>query len=172
MSKILFLDIDGVLNHVGSYIYVNEKGGQNGGACFGYEYCEFCPISCSNLRYVMKEVPDLKIVVSSTWRLMEWDKLLLLLKDKAGLDIERVIGKTPRMRDKEWDVKRGTEIQKWLDDNKEAYPNPVIVILDDDSDMEHLKDRLVKTSSNDGFTYSKVKEVMLKLEDGGTDGVS
>ena len=60
-------------------------------------------------------------------------------------------------------VRRGLEIQKWLDDNPQGE-NVVFVILDDDSDMEHLMDRLVQTDHEFGLTQEDAGKAILMLK--------
>jgi hypothetical protein len=147
-KKILFLDIDGVLNSEQSAHYWNERGKENGG--FSKRNPEFCPLSVCNLKYVLKQIPDLQIVVSSTWRIgSTLQELKDTLSKHAGVDPERVIDTTPF--DGHFGRIRGKEIQAWLDLN----PTEKFAIVDDDSDMEHLMDHLIHTSWREGFMRSK-----------------
>lgn len=148
--KVIFLDFDGVLNSTGSFILEGRKGTQR-------KHEVLCAVSTSNLQYILEHVPDAKIVISSTWRIMyqlDW------LKEKLQfhrVDASRVIGITPRL-----DTQRGKEIAQWLEENKELNIEQ-FVILDDDSDMLHLKDHLVQTSFTNGLTFDKVREVLKKF---------
>ena len=76
-----------------------------------------------------------------------------------GIPIELYIGNTPYFTDE----KRGIEIQNWIDNNwnNEIYNN--FVILDDDSDMEHLMNHLVKTNNNLGLQDSDVEKAKIIL---------
>lgn len=145
-EKVLFLDIDGVL-------WVGVVGMGN--------WRDFKPEAVTNLNYIFSEVKDLKIVVSSTWR---HSNSLSWLDDhftSNGFVYEaRFIGATPDLFNKP-DKKRGDEIQAWLDDNDEVDK---FVILDDDGDMAHLKDRLVQTYFYDGLTKEKAEEVVEKFQ--------
>ena len=175
--RVLFLDIDGVMNSQASAIYWNRKGLDNGG--FSKRHGAFCPIAVSNLTYLLEEVPDLKIVVSSTWRLGETtESMREILKELAGVDPERVIGLTPSMRDfglesapeerkeflrywlKKYSYNRGLEISWYLLQHPEVTH---FVILDDDSDMGALLPFLCKTNFRDGLTQQKTLEIMQRL---------
>ena len=62
--KVIFLDIDGVLNHENFYeTRFNTEIYPNG---FGtYPLCEFCPESVGNVNKILKET-GAKIVISSS----------------------------------------------------------------------------------------------------------
>jgi hypothetical protein len=104
------------------------------------------------------------IVVSSTWRICneaEFARLIDYLKQE-GVEAE-IIGRTPRVpsrRTAEGHEARGIEIQDWLDEN----PVDKFVILDDDSDMEHLMPYLVHTTWNDGISEENVAEAIALLK--------
>ena len=144
--KVLFLDIDGVLNS------------QN---WFGYmQYCikndmynrvlNFVEINDEHIKRKLSMIDDraivnlnrivedtgCKVVLSSSWRSSrESDNALTeyILKLK-GFKYD-LYGVTPRIWVKEFGTQRGEEIQVWM--NKESEKNEIesFVILDDDSDM-------------------------------------
>lgn len=129
--KVLFLDIDGVLNNFSSRNFGEQ----------------FSPKSCACLKEVMDKVPDLKIVISSAWRLHGLSYMQRVLH-KNGIDGTRVIDVTGRE-----DGFRGHQIQCWLDRNP-GVTN--MVILDDESDMGALMPKLVKTRSFKGLTEEEI----------------
>lgn len=128
--KVIFLDIDGVLN-----LYCESRD----------EYgCCFHPHLVDNLKRLIDET-GAKIVISSTWRFSG----LVIMKEmwiKRGLPGE-VVGITPNfMRHHGTTLCRGKEIDAYLEENKDITS---YVILDDDTDMEeHQMDRFIKTSGN------------------------
>jgi hypothetical protein len=137
--KVLFLDFDGVLN---SYHSPRSNGDI------------FSPVSCLCLNQVLSLEPELKIVVSSAWRLHGLEYVRRVL-DKNGIDPARVIDVTGR------EVGfRGYQIQCWLDRNP-GVEN--FVILDDESDMGSLMHKLVKTRSFKGLTPEEVPLVVETL---------
>jgi hypothetical protein len=162
--KYIFLDIDGVLWTVGWSVYARRVTG------FGHipteeryrkEYEEWDPIATSNLQWVIeqgeKQGETVRIVISSTWRIGRSLEKLKEIAQKSGLNPDAIVGVTPSFRGREYSTERGHEIQAWLDENK-VLPQD-IVIVDDDSDMAHLMDRLVKTDSYDGLGFRKAIEV-------------
>ena len=155
--KVIFLDVDGVLNSHQSATFWHNRRDQSKwenemyrdwpGTLKEYIAMEFCPIALSNVEELIRRVPDLKIVVSSTWRIGETVESLKKILSPSKLVSDSVIDVTPRL---DWGTSRGQEIQRWLDDHLEVTD---FVIIDDDSDMDHLADKLVKTSSLHGFQY-------------------
>jgi hypothetical protein len=90
------------------------------------------------------------LVISSTWRIghpVRWLAEALRMHGVTG----RVIDRTPSCY---FDLpgggckrhERGVEIQAWLDRQPVACRPDQFVILDDESDMAHLRHRLVKTT--------------------------
>ena len=124
MDKIIFLDIDGVLN-----VYCEWRD----------EYgCTFHKHFEDNLKWIIEQTKA-KIVISSTWRFsgLEVMQEMWSKRELAG----DVIDVTPHI-----DIcKRGEEIQYWMDNNKIAN----YVIIDDDTDMlDSQKNNFVQTSGN------------------------
>lgn len=138
--KIIFLDIDGVLNSRQSISYNHTLG-----LTFG-EYDRPDPLMIANLNFIIKET-DAYIVISSSWRI----RGLMYCKEmlyKAGLIKNSILDITPTI----YNTGRGNEIQKWLDNDLDDIES--FVILDDNSDMMHLKKFLVQTNSEYGLTLA------------------
>lgn len=164
--KILFLDFDGVLNNQDFFVRrhavlmampVAER--------LRLSDQDLAPENLAELAFIAASVPEMKVVVSSTWRLGRSLGDLGRMLIQGGLHPSRVIGVTPRISE----ARRGVEIQKWLDGGivaKEDLVSPVsIAILDDDSDMEHLMPRLVKTDSKHGLTRERAIKTIALLND-------
>jgi len=104
MKKIIFLDLDGV---------VNAEDGPYRTITFLNKY--FDPALVNNLNMLFSEVPDLKFVLSSTWR-EDMESCKLALED-AGFEYwERLCGTTSTGGDRH----RGERILEWLKDNGEV----------------------------------------------------
>lgn len=155
--KVLFLDFDGVLNSRQSQTFWEKRRDQQfwenqmysswEGSLKEYLAHEFCPIALSNVEELVDRVPDLQVVISSSWRMGETVESLKKILAPANHLSKAVIDVTPRFQGKP----RGAEIQDWLDRHPEVTH---YVIVDDDSDMlESQKDHFVKTSSLHGFQY-------------------
>lgn len=167
--KVIFLDFDGVLNSAASFLLENRIRKEN--KIFddlppvNQTLCKVCT---SNFRHILDEVPDAKIVLSTTWRnLFEMD----WLKDKLfeyGIPKDRVIDKTPDLR---W-VERGEEIDAWLKNHPEVTK---YVIIDDNfigppfqmPDEFFGSETFVKTHWNTGLTLQKAVDAVKIL--GGKD---
>lgn len=153
--KLLFLDIDGVLNHEEFY-KERHDGVQNNVETYKelikqYPLSEFSPKSISYINEVTNKT-GAKIVFSSTWRLGRTLMELVELAELVGLTGE-VIGKTPHLEYKDegvGSVQRGVEIKSYLERlkyrninwSKEEQQKYMTLsgienfcIIDDDSDM-------------------------------------
>jgi len=147
--KIVFLDVDGVLNSKNELVRVyNETHKPHSG--YNYPFDKKC---LYNLRKIITDT-DSKIVITSTWRKDEEGRNILngVLK-LYGLD-KYVIGYTPIL-----DTSRGEEIKQYLLENK--CDN--FVILDDDSDMGELTVFLIKTNRQFGLTDGDAQKAIKKL---------
>jgi hypothetical protein len=130
--KIVFLDIDGVLIP--------------GNGSFA-----FSKVACKNLNSLLKQVPDLKIVISSSWRHAGMESVKKTLQNQK-VDYAKVIDITGDERGE-----RGIQIQAWIDKHSEVTH---FVCLDDDSDFSNMMDRLVRTNPNVGLTEADVKKAI------------
>jgi histidinol phosphatase-like enzyme len=129
--KIIFLDIDGVLNS--DTWYKKRKT----------DFCiheEFDPFLVQQLNQLIKDTKA-KIVISSSWRKSHTLEEMQKLFKQVGIRAE-IIGMTPVLKyaNHTMSVPRGCEILKWLQDNEGLLGTQVhnfknYVILDDDSDM-------------------------------------
>ncbi len=152
--RVIFLDIDGCLNSVSSFIYNNRLRLLGLSDTFSHE--TLCPIACSNLQYILEECTDVQLVISSTWR--KYNTIDELKEKLAACNVcsDRIIGVTPI----DMDRYRGTEIKEYVDGHPEIK---AFVILDDDSDMKPYLDMLVKVDSRNGLTFTDSEKVIEKL---------
>lgn len=135
--KVIFLDIDGVLN-----VWGTER--DEFGTIFQTHFVE-------NLGKIVAET-GAKIVISSTWRYAGLERMQEMW-EKRGLPGE-VIDITPDctyLHNEglfEWidQVERGHEIDYWLSENPEVKD---YIILDDCNDfLKHQLSRFVRTANN------------------------
>lgn len=140
--KFIFLDIDGVMNSW--FSEVSDK----------HESLAFDPKAVENLKYILDKT-DAKIVVSSTWRIGETvETLKNRIFSHYGLD-SYVVGTTPIYNE----TPRGIEISDFLATlHKLAIEG--IVILDDDSDMEDLKEYHVKVNRKYGLSREDAEKAI------------
>lgn len=158
--KIIFLDVDGVLNSEKHY----RKRGEPDYRWEDeppYPLSEFDSEAVALLNRIIKET-DAKIVVSSTWRIgRSVDELKELFKN-VGVEGE-IIDKTKILRERRGyeRVVRGTEIRRWIEEfEDESFEN--YIIIDDDGDMlpSQKKDHFVKTSFWFGLTEEDVEKAV------------
>jgi len=170
--KIIFLDIDGVLNSRDWYMRREDRSKDPGLKERDFSY-EFDPEAIDLLNYI-EDKTHAKVVVSSTWRLGRRVEDLQKILDDAGFYGE-IIDKTPSMHCRidgqpaGYRIPRGCEIDWWLSKNGEfqrinwskkkqqEYLDKAIVknyvILDDDSDMLYnQREHFVRTSNLYGLT--------------------
>ena len=141
---VVFLDIDGVLNH--------EKLLKNNGGIDALD-----PESLKLIEKLVEET-GANIVITSVWRLshsLNW--IQHMFKSLGFAYPERLIGVTMNLPGEP----RGNEIKLWL----RQVPVDGFVILDDDSDMPGVQDLLVKTSFKTGLTkkhIERAKNMLIK----------
>jgi hypothetical protein len=171
--RVVFLDFDGVLNSAQSAGFWHSRRDQAqwennmyrdwAGTLKEYIAMEFCPIALSNVEELMRRVPDLKIVVSSSWRVGETIESLQKILSPSKLICERIIGVT-----ESFSKTRGDEIEKWLTEHPEVID---YVILDDDRDMLYSqRNNFINTSPLHGFLYGDMLQALRILGEGGTRG--
>ncbi len=134
LTKLIFLDVDGVMNHEVWYKY--GRGVMSD--IKDYESSNFDPF-CVELLNGLTDATGAKIVASSSWRLGRSVAELSELFSKVGITGE-VIGKTRFLNyagiEQHKSVPRGCEIQMYLYENELYYhKNLRYVIFDDDADM-------------------------------------
>jgi hypothetical protein len=129
-NKVLFLDIDGVLNSriYYKYIYRPEEGGSR--------FDPYCVILVKKL----VEEFSLKVVISSTWRDGAMKRLLKELNENDFMDHLHEDWLTPVIRP----ASRGKEIELWLDNHSEV--KDYIILDDNEKLLDHQRDKFVKTS--------------------------
>ena len=161
MNKIIFLDIDGVLNSQNTFmenhkyrIFFNKY--QNN-SIEDIVRDRMLEIDLDKV-FMLRDICNLtgaEIVISSCWRILYDYPLIEERLVALGLPI---VGITPYI-----DSDRGDEIRKYLDENKVD----VFVILDDEvfPDFNELENYLIKTSFyEDGLTESDISDMVRILK--------
>lgn len=172
--KIIFLDIDGVLN-VEVYITafweickrINLSRPESTSLrmdAMRDEYGNlFCPLACRRLAWVT-EITGAKIVISSTWRMNGLSEMQEMWKHRE-LPGE-VIDVTPIHRTRRTNdnlsfserCERGNEIKEWLSKHPEVES---YVIFDDDNDMlPEQMDNFIQTDEVYGITLKDAERAI------------
>ena len=128
--KVLFCDVDGVININGT----------------------FSKSAVKNLNEILAKAPDVKVVVSSSWRRKGLNTVKGLLKNE-GVNVDGFIDITD-LKDKD---DRGHHIERYLMDHKRIEK---FAILDDHADMDKVLDHLVKINPFVGITSADVKKAL------------
>ena len=156
--KVIFLDIDGVLNST-------EFLKQNPNAK-GFTAEQIDPEAVARLDKIVRAT-GAKIVISSSWRhSVGVSKMQHILWSKGLSTFRNIIDRTPINMDN-----RGQEIQDWLEldpERERVDPNhePIeaFAILDDNNDMlPDQQDHMVHTNGEIGLTDDDVVEAISVL---------
>jgi hypothetical protein len=153
MRKLIFLDIDGVLN---SHQWWHERPKIPSDVLMRNpsvdEDHNLDPVNMERLNRLVRET-GAQVVISSTWRIT---RSLLQLREVLHRNgfIGQIVGTTPRIHSKTkggiyMATIRGHEIQKWLETHCQ-HQELSFVILDDDVDADPFRDRLVRTDLRTG----------------------
>lgn len=148
-SPILFLDIDGVLNH-------------SRACASSVKNSSLDPENVAHFNHIIQATAA-KIVISSDWRwFYPYEQLCQLLRE-AGVAGE-FLGTTSTLwleqSNQVW-MSRGAEIGEWL----ETYGyEGNFVILDDCDDIAPYLDRWVRTDPHKGLTEIKAQQAIAMLK--------
>lgn len=136
--KVLFLDIDGVVNCSGTR--------QRSRGFIGID-----PLMAFLVGKITLALPELKVVLSSSWRHFDKGREEVEQQVVPIFDVTLTVGTI-----------RGDEIKEWLDRHPEVEK---YAILDDDSDMlEEQKPNFFQTSWETGITEEIMEAVIKHLK--------
>ena len=163
MNKVIFLDIDGVLNTKEFHSKMTKDTPKDE---FGYA---FDPVAVANLAHIIEETGAV-IVISSSWKFYGVTRLreMWKLRNLPG----RVLDITPNtisddillnanLEEMELGVCRGNEIKEWLSKHQGKVSN--YVIIDDFDDLlPEQEDHAVITDTLIGITeWDSNKAIMI-----------
>jgi len=138
-NKVLFLDIDGVLNSKLYYKYIYKPSD------FVSRFDPYCVILVKRLI----EEFSLKIVISSSWRNGSVNRLMKELNEYNMVEYLHEDWHTPVVRR----ASRGKEIKLWLDSHPEVQD---YLILDDNENLlDNQFSRFVKTNNYLGMVQER-----------------
>lgn len=173
MQRYLFLDIDGVLNTMrySNYLIDNDEDDTDEDGSL------FDPEAVANLDTIINNIPDVKIIISSTWRFKGWDWMNRLWEKRQlpgkiysftpGLEFTRFIDVIHQKYSESVYPygTRGLEIGEWLrlytSMNHMQYS---YAILDDCDDFPSFyQEHVILTDPMLGITKEIVVKVIEKL---------
>lgn len=148
MKKLLFLDVDGVLNDLTVLSTKSELGINH----------------LINLKAIVSS-SNCEIILSSSWRILDdWKRTLRIAFEENNIPIW--IDQTPQIRSEDFSiVPRKDEIIKWLKDNISCPAT--VVVLDDESDadisdngLHNITSIFIHTCMNKGLTAEKAQKAI------------
>jgi hypothetical protein len=164
MRKVIFLDIDGVLNTKWWYTQMNRNTPKDK---YGYA---FDPNAVSNLKKILDQT-GADIVISSSWKSFGYSELEEMWEER-GLP-GKLIGITPNSVSDEMLLNadldnmelfsiRGMEIKEWLSKNGKRISH--YAIIDDmDNMLPEQQSHFVKTDPEIGITKENANQVIAIL---------
>jgi hypothetical protein len=152
--KIVFLDMDGVLNS--AIFFKRTKLNQELRMSSDEWWAEMVDADAVAFLNDILEATGAKVVISSTWRMARDPDEMQKILEVRGFKGE-VIGATPRGGG----TVRGLKIKRWLDETELAVES--FVILDDGRDMDELLPRLVNTTWKYGLRKKHVEQAVRLL---------
>ncbi len=172
--KLLFLDVDGVLNDRETLVKAANARKQKKLVFREDESLAemINPLYVEKVNAIV-DATDARIVLSSTWRVLFRDGMPAIRRffKSVGFNTDTWLGRTPigyPGKPFSESAVRGLEIQSFISDVLPVRKVPAIVILDDNSDMAHLSHRLVLTNGRtSGITDSDVAKAikLFSIED-------
>lgn len=157
--KVIFLDIDGVLNGFAEYtapaIPNHEWDPSVMQRCGIALELQWDQVKRMN-RFI--DETGAKVVLSTSWRKGDdlWWESLLQTFEHAGFPRSAIIGKTPNLHSS-----RGDEIQAYLDEHPDVTN---FVIFDDINEMYNLLDNFVQTNYQLGVQDVDIEKARKILE--------
>ena len=166
VRKIIFLDVDGVLNHIGTKHRVRMDGStaETADGLIGMDR------ACVAELQRLVDATGALLILSSTWRMDIMGHSGIARTQRCmrsvGWTGKRLDGRTGYAPNSEQRERRGSEIAAWLKDHPFAGETR-IAILDDDSDMGELLPFLVHTDPyKDGLCARHVDLAIAMLDRG------
>lgn len=169
MLKLIFIDVDGVLNNEENIVYLYETTPKEDREKIILErgfgrHPAFSKRNLNNLKYIINST-DAYLVLSSTWRLSQAGiNSFIKAIESIGIERKRYLGHTPSLyHNPNWG--RGREIYTWLEKNN--YKKNPYVIIDDDSDMnfKNCMEHFVKVNGTYGLSIVDRQKAISILKD-------
>jgi hypothetical protein len=161
--KVIFLDFDGVLNCKAYFEACLDRGSEPTTSDEDSEASALDPEALSRLNRIV-EATDAKVVVSSSWRhgrSVEQLETLLRSRGFRGAVHDKTMDWSTTESGIFAGEQRGDEIREWLDRHPQV---DAYVVLDDDNDMDAVRERFVQTDMHGGgLQDSHVERVIFML---------
>lgn len=152
--KVIFLDIDGVLNYTDWYTSKEYQA-------LNYDENSELDIDpkCAERINNICESTGAKIVITSDWRISWYGTLMRL--EKGGIKPEYILDKTPELiwyNIAGYDKSRGSEIKLWLETHEKCLN---YIIIDDRTDFrKEQKKFFIHVNPKIGFTDEQMNKAI------------
>lgn len=163
-KKIIFLDVDGVLN---TERYRRIQAKNHAGVMLDEFNLNFDPVATANLKQLIQET-EAELVITSTWRIGKLDTKYCFLWNHLERNLSlialkhKVLDVTPLLYSVHTPYHRWHEIQHWLEANQHLSITQ-FVIIDDAWDMGIYNDHhFARCWSYTGLTH-RVKQKALEI---------
>ena len=173
LQRYLFLDIDGVLNTIRYSNYLidhDEDEVDEDGALFD-------PEAVNNLACIIEKVPDVKIIITSTWRLNGWEWMNRLWEKRqlpgsifSFTPVLEVVCFVDKIKNKDTSLvypygTRALEVNEWFRlYASQNFLTCKYVILDDVNDFLVMQqEHVIITDPNLGITKEDVAKALEML---------
>lgn len=147
MTKICFLDVDGVLNSI-EWIKNNHEAVKAATSFLQRSEKEMNPEAVKEISSLVERT-NTSVVISSSWRRLHTLEEISLMLRNNGWTAPDPVDITPTLKHTSF---RGDEILAWLANHPEVTTH---VIFDDDGDF-HPSQPLVRTSYQFGLTKAHI----------------
>ncbi|MBD3261866.1 MAG: hypothetical protein GF334_09415 [Candidatus Altiarchaeales archaeon] len=153
---LVFLDIDGVLNHYRWWDYAAENMNRAYVEGDDLHRLSIDPVSVVWVNRLLT-LSDGLLVISSTWRVSFPFEELKRILGMVGINQDLIIGRTPEYKN----AQRGWEIEDWVE---KFGPCVGYVALDDDSDWGDIEEHWCLIDRKVGFTEDDLEKALEILE--------
>jgi hypothetical protein len=156
--KIIFLDIDGVINSAYEWVPMSERKGNPDS--YLWDLDDLMPKYIKRLNEII-EATDAKVVISSSWRIQyEHTKIEFMLKEQGF--VGEVIGETPQFNRTPDGVPqdRGDEIKFWVNTHDDIDAFVILDDIDYDGITEYYYPQFVHIKKSTGLLPKHVERAI------------
>lgn len=136
--KIIFVDIDGVLNSCGSIVSLGVSQPDD-----NLELSRLCPVSVGLLRWIHEKDPSVHLYIHSTWAKMQPREYFVRLFEYYGFKDPRVLDIIPNYEPRSQRIKQALSVH-----NPENY-----VVIDDIDLSKDFGHNMVHVDGFTGLSY-------------------
>lgn len=159
VGRIIFLDIDGVMNSTDKYDFLTTFPAPG---MFSPFIVDLNKIKA--FEHVLLQTPFIKVVVSSTWRL---GSKAHGVEINSAKDFAKITRLNARLFHTDWRTPllgdgrhRGDEVEAWLDNHPEVFKYAVIDDCYPDQFKDHVNCKYIQTDPHIGMTFNNLDKML------------